>query len=143
MSRKFTMVSPALWKSRRFLALGDSEKVLFLYYLAGPHQNSSGCYGIPDGYAAADLGWPVADVIQRREALVTAGMIDADSDTSEIAIERWFKHCQPDNKMHAIGTASLISRIESDRLREKLEEEISATRFGAVLLSPAMIKDDE
>lgn len=141
--RKFNMIAPALWKSARFIRLGDRERLLLIYFMTSPHQNSSGCATIPDAYAAADLGWTVAEYLANRAALVSAGAVDCDPDTSEIYVERWFKHCAPTNGKHAIGTVSRISNIESDRLREKVEADFSETKFANVLLSPAMAEYGE
>jgi hypothetical protein len=51
-------------------------------------------------------------------ALEQAGMIRTDRLTSEVMIERWFKHCPPMNYKHHLGTARLIARLDSPTLRQ-------------------------
>src|SRR5471030_2016567 len=101
--RKFTLVSPALWKSKRFLALSDSEKLLFTYYLTCHHQNCAGSFQLPDAYACADLGWPTDKYAAARHALIEASLIQFDHDTSELIVERWFQHSSPTNPKHYLG----------------------------------------
>lgn len=119
--REFTKVSPAVWASARFHALTDRGRLLYLYCLTSAHVNSCGVYRLPDAYAASDLGWSAEEYRQERSALVAAGMVDFDPDTSEILIERWFRHNAPMNPDHATGTRRLVASIDSDRLREAAE----------------------
>jgi hypothetical protein len=125
--RKFSLVSPALWRPGRFLSLTSSDaKVLHLYLLTSDHQTSAGCFRLPDGYACADLHWPMEQYQAARDALIEAGLIMADRETAEIYIERWFNHCPPTNEKHAAGTRRLIEEIESDTIREKVENDYIA-----------------
>jgi hypothetical protein len=119
--REFTKVSPAVWASVRFKTLSDRGRLLYLYMLTNQHINSSGVYRLPDAYAASDMGWNVDDYHAERAALVGAKMLDYDTDTSEVLIERWYRHNGPMNDKHAIGTRKFIMAIDSDRLRELAE----------------------
>ena len=125
--REFSKVSPAVWRSGRFAGLGCSTaQVLYLYFLTCEHQNSAGCFRLPDGYACSDLGWDMQDYIDARDRLVAAGLICFDASTAEIYVERWFKHNPPTNEKHAIGTRRLIEAIESDAIREQVEADFQS-----------------
>ncbi|CAI2936061.1 hypothetical protein [Aminobacter niigataensis] len=126
MAQDFTKVSPAVWRSKRFLALDDAGKVLYLYSLTCEHQNSTGCFRLPDAYASADLEWTVEKYRQYRDGLVSADLLAVDVENSMIYVCRWFKHCPPTNTNHAKGIAKQIGRIESDTLRERVETEFAA-----------------
>lgn len=127
-ARKFSMVSPAIWRPGRFLSLSDPKsQVLYLYFLTCEHQNSAGCFRLPDGYASADLDWPIAQYVAVRQTLVDGEMIAFDQETSTIYVERWFQHCPSSNDKHAAGTRRIIGRIESDVIREKVEEDFEAS----------------
>ena len=131
--REWSKVSPALWRSPRFLGLtGSDERLLLVYYMTSDHMNSSGCYRIPDGYAVADLGWTLERYRKARPLLVDAGLISFDAATDEVFVDRWFKHNPPTNAKHAKGAKTLISKIESDALREKAEAECAATDWGGL-----------
>lgn len=125
-TRQFSKVSPTVWRSGRFARLSNTGKVLYLFYLACEHQNSAGCFRLPDGYACSDLHWQPEAYIKARSELTAAELITYDPDTSEIYVDRWFKHNPPMNEKHAQGTRRLISSIESDVIREKAEEEFEA-----------------
>ncbi|WP_027142100.1 hypothetical protein [Mesorhizobium sp. WSM3626] len=116
-ARYFTKVSPAVWRSRRFMGLSDEEKVGYLYLLTNAHISSAGVYELPPGYACADLGWTLPTYQSVIQALVAVELIDHDEDV--VLIERWFQHNPPANDDHATGTRRRLVAVESDRLREK------------------------
>lgn len=125
--REFSKVSPAVWRSKRFLALKtDRGRLLLLYFMTSQHQNSAGAYKLPEGYAVSDLGWATDAYRDARAELQAAGLIHYDPETEEVYVSGWFKVCPPMNDKHASGTMSRISEIESDALREVLEEEFTA-----------------
>ena len=124
--RQFNRVSPAMWRSSRFLGVSSDAKALHLYLMTSPHQNSAGCYVLPDGYACADLRWS-PDVYQSSRAeLVAAELIAFDEETREIYVLRWFQHCAPKGPKQKAGTERLVAAIESDRLREMVEGDYMA-----------------
>lgn len=119
----FSMVRRSLWRSSRFTSLPeDRDRLLYVYFLTCPHQTNVGCYQLPDGYACADLGWSLDAYHASRDRIIAAGLIDYDHDTGEIYIDRWLQNCPPTNAKHAAGIEKFIYGIESDRLREKVEE---------------------
>lgn len=128
--REFSKISPAVWRSERFTALDTDAKLLHLYFMSCEHQNSAGCYRLPDGYACSDLGWEIGMYREIRDKLVTADLIGFDPHTAEVYVLRWFKHNPPMNDKHAIGTRGIIERIESDTIREKVESEFQCADDG-------------
>jgi hypothetical protein len=137
MSRDFSKLSPEIWRSPRFQSLADvGPALLWHYYVAGPHANSSGCCCIPDLYIVADFssfGWTVKDLGKHRKALVDAGLVSFDPRTREVYVDRWFLHNPPTNVSHAKGAHKLICKIASDTLREKAEAEFTDTEWGQKL----------
>jgi hypothetical protein len=124
MTIRFTKVSSAVWRSQRFKCLPtDAARLLYLYFIANEHQNSSGAYRIPDGYAIDDLGWTKEAYIEARAALVAADLILFDGDASTVYVLRWFKHSPPMNNSHAIACRRQISQLESDTIRERVEQD--------------------
>ncbi|HEV2899897.1 MAG TPA: hypothetical protein VGX71_19105 [Pseudaminobacter sp.] len=134
--REFSKVSPAVWRSGRFTGLECSTaKVLYLYFLTCEHQNSAGCFRLPDGYACSDLGWSPETYRSARDKLIAAELITVDLVTAEIYVDRWLKHNPPTNEKHSMGTRRIIEAIESDLIREKVEAEFLAadeTRIAKV-----------
>lgn len=122
--RDFTKVSPAVWRSNRFRRLATTDaQLLYLYFLTCEHQNSAGCFRIPDGYACADLGWETGRYVTARDTLVDGEMVSFDQEGEVVYIRRWFKHSPPMNDKHAVGTRKIIADIENDSLREVVEAE--------------------
>src|SRR6185295_18170323 len=93
----------------------------FVYLLTSEHQNIAGCYSLLDGYATADLGWPLDQYQRAREQLVEAGMIKFDPNESEVMIDGWFNHNPPMNDDHYVGIERQLEGIESDLIREAAE----------------------
>lgn len=122
--REFSKVSPAIWRSKRFLGLKtDRSRLLLFYFLTCQHQNSSGAYRLPDGYAISDLGWSLDVYREERSELQAVKLIHYDPETEEVYVSGWFRSCPPMNDKHASGTMARISQIESDTLREVAEAE--------------------
>lgn len=134
MSRSFSKIAPDVWGSKRFLSTpGDSQR-LHLYYMTCRHQNSAGGFMLPDGYACSDLSWPLDAYQAARTPLIGQGLIFFDEQTSELFVDKWFKHNPPMNDRHAIGTQRLISNVNSDLIREKMEEQFEEAESGRVKL---------
>jgi hypothetical protein len=129
--RSFTMVATALWRSDRFLGTSSDAKALHLYFMTSPHQNSAGCYRVPDGYVCADLGWTAEKYQKARKELVDAELVAFDKHSSEVYLLRWFQHCAPKGAKQQAGTRRIIESIASDTIREKVEEDYDAAENGA------------
>jgi hypothetical protein len=126
--RDFTKFPPTIWHLAQFRELPtDSVRYLYIYYLTNAHQNSAGCYRLPDGYAAEDLGWSLDDYRNARSDLLKHQLIAFDSSTSEVLIEGWFNDNAPINPKHRIGTERIIAKIRSASLRESAEMALKAT----------------
>jgi hypothetical protein len=126
--RKFTKVMPSMWTSPLFKSLGDKDRLLWLYYLAGHHQTITGVSRVPDDYAASDLGWRLEDCREARECLIEAGAIMYDDVTSEVLVANWWRDNGPDNSSHLTGAKRGLDSIVSEKLSEiadrTLDEEL-------------------
>lgn len=129
--RVFTKVSPRLWSSLTFRGISDDARFAFVYFLTCSHQNSAGCFSLPDGYAVTDLAWRLRRYISARASLIDANLIKFDASTSEILIVKWFRHNPPMNPSHAKSIAGGIERIASKALQEFAQSELN----GAYALS--------
>ncbi len=120
--RDFTKLTPAIFDDKRFVSIASetvSPQVVFFYLMGGKHQNSAGCYKLPDLYAASDLHCSVESYVAARLALVEAGLILFDEDTNELYIVGWFaSNGSLTNWKHAAGTERLIYQIESQTISD-------------------------
>lgn len=113
--RDYSKISPALWQSSRFNGLpSDDGRYLYLYFLTCSHQNSAGCYRLPDGYACSDLRWQPDRYTSARDQLEAADLIRFDAATSVVMITRWFKHNPPMSESHLTGIERLLERLPAD-----------------------------
>lgn len=123
--RKFSMVSPKLWDSPRFHALGsDDARYLYVYLLTCKHQTTAGAFSLPIAYGAADLRWSVDRLAKALQQLVDGGMIVHDPETQEIFVLRWFRHNTVAKGKHRQGVERIICELDSDRVREAAEADL-------------------
>lgn len=137
--RQFHKVGPTVWRSKRFLALTNDQRLLWFYFSTGPHQTSAGCCLVLPAYAVADLGWTMDHYESCLDALADADLISHDEETNEIFVCRWFQTSPPTNGKHAAGIASNICKVDSDKVRGRAEEEFAETDFGAQFLTQPSI----
>lgn len=122
--RDFSKVSPLLWRDKRFRGLASPDaQIVMLYFLTCEHQNSAGCYRLPDGYAASDLDWDVERYRAARSSVVDAGLILFDPVYNELFVTGWFEFNPAMNQKHAQGVERRIYAIESDVIREAAEDD--------------------
>lgn len=123
--RDYSKISPVIWASKRFRNLpSDDARFLHLYLLSNTHQNSIGCYRLPPAYGWVDLDWPEEKYLSALAALIEASFIDFDADTSEVLIHRWLRHNPVTNVNHAKGALGHAERVESERLKDAVFEEL-------------------
>lgn len=116
--RDFSKVSPQIWRSKRFGALGDDARMFVLYLLTCQHQSSAGCMSLPDAYATADLNWTGERLEAARQAVIDADMLVYEGASDEYFVRRWFQHNPPTNPKHRHGIERLISELDSEAVRE-------------------------
>jgi hypothetical protein len=117
--RDYTKVAPVLWQSHRFRDLpSDDARFLYVYLLTCQHQTSAGCYVLPDGYACADLNWPLKRYAEARQQLIKADLICFDPPYSVVLIKRWFKHNPPTSEDHVTGIERRLERLPSEELAQ-------------------------
>lgn len=133
--RDFHKYAPEVWRSRRFLGVPLEARYLWHYLAFNDHQTSAGCYLLPPAYACADLGIEPAQFYDWLRHLIEADLAMYDYDTSEVLICRWFQHNAPTNAKHAAGVYSYITKLESQELQERAEEEFGDTRWGEAFLN--------
>ncbi|WP_051261523.1 hypothetical protein [Desulfovibrio inopinatus] len=90
--RDYGVVYSKFWLREDVMELSDKARLLFLYLLTGPHTTPSGCFRLPQGYAAADLGWGMRTVSKRFEELSSKGFVLCCPNTDWILIPNFLKH---------------------------------------------------
>ncbi len=135
--RDFTKVSPSLWHSERFNSLkSDDARLAFLYILTSEHQNSAGCYRLPDAYAAADLRWSVERFQKARFELAEADLIVYDMKSSVVMVRNWFHHNPPMNPKHRKGIQLILERLPSQLIWQAANSELDQLLAPAAAYEP-------
>jgi hypothetical protein len=118
-TKSFNKIHSIIWRSERFLSLDTPAKLLMFYFMTCEHQTSAGAYRIPDGYAAADLRWPLHAYLEARGSLIEEGMISFDDEAETVYVRGWFKLNPPMNEKHAQGTRRLLETLDSQTIYEE------------------------
>jgi hypothetical protein len=128
--REFSKVNPQLWGKKQFKSLSTEGKLAMLYFLTCRHQTSAGCYQLPDGYAAADLGWVMETYVAARKEVEAAELILFDEEVSEIFIVGWFANNPVTNEKHKMGCSRLIESMESEKIHDAAQAEMEEYESG-------------
>lgn len=89
--RDYGKIFSTFWTSDSTRTLSDNGKVLALYLLTGPHSNIIGCFRLPDGYVAEDLGWNPQTVSEGFTELFRKGFATRDSGSKWVIINNYLK----------------------------------------------------
>ena len=114
--RSFTMVSPMIWRSKRFKTLSKEAQLLFIYLLTCEHQTMAGAYRLPPEYGASDMGWPIDAFKSALEEVSASGLILFDEDSTEVMIDGWYRFHPPKGKSTIKGIENSLKRLESEEL---------------------------
>jgi hypothetical protein len=113
----FTKVSRTLWRSKKFRAVSNDARLLYLYLLTCPHNNAAGCFVLPPEYGRADIEFSVSQWEDSLSALSEAGLVLSDRTEEVILITNWFTFNAPLNGKHAAGIRKVIASVPSPRLK--------------------------
>jgi hypothetical protein len=122
--RNFSKVNPQIWGRKPFKDLSDGGKLMIFYFLTCRHQNSAGCYQVPDGYVTSDLRWTQEQYDTFRTEVEQAGWIAYDVETQEVYVIDWFKENPITNDKHREGVKRLIGILDSEKLANLAYEAI-------------------
>lgn len=140
---EFTKVSRTLFrKSKKFRALDDTGRLLYMYLLVTEHINSSGCYQLSEGYAITDLGWQSERFLNGMDTLSKGGLIAWDRDAETVLIEGWVAFNEPANARHAIGILNQLSEVDSETLKHRRFNEIKACINSKKLCNERVVGHD-
>ena len=57
MARDYGQIQSAFWTHPKIRSVGPDAKLIAAYLLTSPHTNGLGCFYLPLGYVATDLGY--------------------------------------------------------------------------------------
>ena len=109
--REWGRIKVQFWTDAKVQRLTASGKVLFGYFLTGPHANNIGCFRMPLGYIEADLGLNTPMAIETLAELLREGLIQRCEQTGWILISNYLRHNPIENPNVAKGAISQINAM--------------------------------
>lgn len=92
MSRAYGVIQTAFWTDERTRGLSSNGKLFAAYLLSGPHTNAIGCFRLPPGYVAEDLGWSTETVSETIAETVSKGFLRRCERTGFIFIRNFLRY---------------------------------------------------
>lgn len=109
--RDYGKVHTSFWTSEDIKRLSDDGRMLAIYLLSGPHTTQLGCFRLPDGYAAEDLGWGSERVSKGFAELSRNGFADRDEGSKWVLIHKFLRWNQIENPNQGKAAAKLFDQI--------------------------------
>lgn len=132
MARTFSKVLNSLWtSSKKWAALdgSDQSRLLYLYLLTCPHNNSIGCFILKRGYIMADLGWSDSAIDRAIEDLCKVSLISYESREHVFKINGFLDKSPITNIKHAIGAVKLALELLDCPARDETIAELRADPY--------------
>ena len=114
MARKFGQVRVEFWSDEKIRGLTDTERLLAVFLIAGPHTNSLGCYRCPAEYLPIDLAWGQEKTAKAFASLIAKGIIAYCERTRFIWVRNFLRHNKPKTKNNSKGILSELAVIPKD-----------------------------
>ncbi len=121
-----------LWFSDWFTGLSPLAKTISLYLLTGPHTNVIGCFRLPLGYIAEDLGMPEqrAEVIGAVEEVLATSLAFYDPATKMMLVPSILKTTplSSDTVAEAARLMTKVPDVLRRRIRGEYEQQLARLR---------------
>ena len=128
--RDYGKISTSIWNSRKFGKIEDDARLLYLYLHTCPHVNSVGCFVLKDGYATADLNWPVGRYLKALDTLCKAYLVAFDRLENLVRVVNFLKFDPFTNPKHAQGAVKLATSLPDCREKLNVLNDISGCRHA-------------
>lgn len=111
--REWGRIKVQFWTDAKIQRLTDHGKLLFVYFLSGPHANGIGCFRLPFGYIEEDMEWVSDTVTQTLSELLREGLVERCEKSGWTLIANYLKHNPIDNPNVAKGAIGQIQAVPS------------------------------
>lgn len=90
--REYGKIFSAIWRSNDFRALSEDGQKMAMYLLTSQHATMIGCYYLPYGYIAEDMGWEdMARVEAAMADCIDLGFAQRDPVSRFVFVSKWLK----------------------------------------------------
>lgn len=112
--REYGTINTAFYTKRQARAIGLEASALYAYLCANPHGHTIGCYQIPVGYIAADLGINIDKASNLLKILIEHQLINYDYHYEYVLMYEGSKHKLVPNQSAAKGWQPYITSIPKE-----------------------------
>ena len=115
---RYSYVHTQIWKDKKFRALSESSKLLYIAMLTAPNSNMIGLYEWPVAYAIHDLGegWTEQKFFECVNEIEAQGMGYYDRDNEIVFIPNFLKDNQLNTIKQIIGGGNYFNKLPSTHL---------------------------
>ncbi|MBR1419266.1 MAG: hypothetical protein IJ576_09915 [Synergistaceae bacterium] len=115
---RYSYVHTQIWKDKKFRALSESSKLLYIAMLTAPNSNMIGLYEWPVAYAIHDLGegWTEQKFFECVNEIEAQGMGYYDRDNEIVFIPNFLKDNQLNTIKQIIGGGNYFNKLPSTYL---------------------------
>lgn len=121
---RYGKIESGFWHNPKVRALTERARFLLAYMFSCPHGNSCGCFVLPDGYVAADMGWPLETVSETLSELFQKGFLERDNISNLLRIVGWWGHNKIENANVAKFVAKEIGSLPNCIVRQHLIDDV-------------------
>lgn len=111
MARDYGRIKTAFWTSRDLRDLPRGVRETAAYLLTGPHTTALGCFRLPLGYVAEDMGLSIEEVRADIAALTARGWLIYDEKEKFVWIKKFLAHNEPESENVWKHVATLLKGI--------------------------------
>lgn len=113
---RYAYLHTRIWRDRKFAALGERGRLLYLYLLGAPASNMIGYFHLHPLYAAGDLGWSARAFREQMAKLEQAGMVSYDDKACVVFVHGFLKYNPIRNWKQARGALKQLRDIDPSPL---------------------------
>jgi hypothetical protein len=121
---RYGKIESGFWHNPKVRQLTERGRFLLAYMFSCPHGNSCGCFVLPDGYVAADMGWPLETVSETLSELFQKGFLERDNTSNLARIVGWWGHNKIENANVAKFVAKEIASLPNCVVRQHLIDDL-------------------
>ena len=118
---RYTYIHTQIWKDKKFRALSDDAKLLYIAMLTAPNSNMIGLYEWPVAYAVYDLGdgWTEQNFFDCIDEIEAQGMAYYDRESEIVFIANFLKHNPLNTIKQVIGGWNYFNALPATPLFAK------------------------
>lgn len=137
--RDYGKLYSGFWTSADMQSMSDDGKMLAAYLLTCHHSTIIGCFRLPDGYVADDLGWCAERVAKGFVELLSKGFATRNEQSKWVVIHKYIKWNQPENPNQVKAAVKAFNQVPDEcGVKAVLARSLSdfCVGFNAEILEP-------